>query len=570
MKLINALLSNASFLEWIESFNNAINEYQEYSLLLQYLKFRYCDAYDMSLFQKNLSQEDIDNNTPIYQRFKIEHKAYINRFYGPFFTGNDNDDLSIINKMSCKEILKYILKSSSLSNDKLSDLLQKSNCDNIYDFYKSLYLQKSVNPSVKEEQIGVPCEEDEEYILWNYTNLRHEQDGRATISIPNTAKELWKDLIEQYKISEIKNEDEPNDLIDIISSSNFENKRYSYSNYEEKLKGASIGRFAGCMLGAPVENWSIEKMVDFADKTKTPFPPTNYWNDVLDKENLHYKTDKKYLFSKNKMKCVVADDDVTYTVLNSIILSKYGKDFSIKQLTSFWKDHVPYACTAEYSTMIGLRKDYSIEKITNSNPFVELIGAAIRADAFGYVCPGNPYLAASLAYKDACISHKRNGIYGEMFLAATIAASFSVDDPLEAIRIGMNYIPTKSRLYKDILWALSLNGKVKDYNHANSLIKERFQFMNKVHTNNNMCAIVFSFVLGGKNFDNVISNCIAMGYDNDCTGASVGSILGAIISIKNIDEKWYKNFNNTIHTYIRGYESITINQLIEMIKEARN
>ena len=37
----------------------------------------------------------------------------------------------------------------------------------------------------------------------------------------------------------------------------------------------------------------------------------------------------------------------------------------------------------------------------------------------------------------------------------------------------------------------------------------------------------------------------------DCTGASVDSILGAIISINSIDEKWYKPFNDMIHTYIR-------------------
>ena len=82
-----------------------------------------------------------------------------------------------------------------------------------------------------------------------------------------------------------------------------------------------------------------------------------------------------------------------------------------------------------------------------------------------------------------------------------------------------------------------------------------------------MCAIVFSFIIGGSNFDKVISNCIAMGYDNDCTGASVGSIIGAILTHNGIDEKWYKPFNNEIHTYIRGYETISIDNLIEMIKK---
>ena len=45
-----------------------------------------------------------------------------------------------------------------------------------------------------------------------------------------------------------------------------------------------MARFAGCMLGAPVENYSIEQMQEIAKKSNTPFPPTQYWNDVTDEE----------------------------------------------------------------------------------------------------------------------------------------------------------------------------------------------------------------------------------------------------------------------------------------------
>lgn len=31
-------------------------------------------------------------------------------------------------------------------------------------------------------------------------------------------------------------------------------------------------RFVSCMLGTPVENWSIEKMQEYANKINTPFP----------------------------------------------------------------------------------------------------------------------------------------------------------------------------------------------------------------------------------------------------------------------------------------------------------
>lgn len=566
MNLYNGLLTDKAFIEINESFNQASKLFPNHSLFIEYLRFRYYDAYDMNRFVNRLTNKDKEENTPIYQRKEIEYKDYINRLYGPFFSGKDEDDLSIIQDKPYVEIIKLIIDSSELNNEKMVGLLNITNTNNVYDFYKSLYLQKLVNKSIDKEKISIPVEEDEEYTLWNYTNLRHEQDGRKTISIASTPKELWPKLIEDYRYSEIESTDEPNNLKDIIKNSNFDKKTYNVLDYERKLKGAILGRFIGCMLGAPVENWSVEAMEKFANETNTVFPPIHYWNKVTDEENLHYKRDKKYLFTKEKMNCVVADDDVTYTVLNAVVMNKYGKEFTSSQLANFWKEHLPYACTAEYATMVGVRRNKNIEDIVNSNPYVELIGAAIRADSFGYACPGDPYNAAILAYKDACISHKRNGIYGEMFLAATIAASFAVSSPLEAIKIGMNYIPKNCRLMKDLLWALSYEGKDLDYKQANRLITERFKYMNKVHTNNNMCAIVFSFIIGGNDFDKVISNCIAMGYDNDCTGASVGSIIGAILTHNGIDEKWYKPFNNEIHTYIRGYETISIDNLIEMIK----
>ena len=567
MNLLNGLLSRQNFNEINDDFDKAMALYPNYQLFIEYLRFRYYDAYDMNAFVNRISKFDEENKTSIYQRKEIEYKAYINRLYGPFFSGKEIDDLSVFENKSIIEIIKYIIDSASFDNDKMSELLLQSNTNNIYDFYKSLYLQRLEKHDIEEESISTPAEEDKEFLLWNYTNLRYEQDGRKPISILETPKEKWDDLINEYMISEVDDENEPNDLENIIKNSNFENKTYPYKDYENKLKGAILGRFIGCMLGSPVENWSIDAMEQFAKESNTSFPPTDYWNDVKDKENLHYKRDKKYLFTKDKMNCVVADDDVSYTILNAVVMKKYGKNFTSEQLANFWKEHLPYACTAEYASMIGFRRNQSIKQIVNTNPYVELIGAAIRADVFGYVCPGDPYNAALLAYKDACISHKRNGIYGEMFLAACIAASFSVDNPLKAIKIGMNYIPKNSRLMKDLLWALSFEDKNLDYKKANKLISERFGHMNKVHTNNNICAIVFSLIIGQNDFDKTISNCIAMGYDNDCTGASVGSIIGAILTANSIDKKWYKPFNDEIHTYIRGYESLSIDNFIEMIKK---
>ena len=567
MKIINGLLSNPTskeFLDFKEAFDKVNELYPNYSMFIEYLRLRYYDSYDFSLFLNAVSETDKTNNTATYLRKEKEYPEMIKKMYGPFYSGREKDDLSKLIKKEKIEIIKYIIDSSSLDNDVFKKLMDKAHYDSVYDFYNSLYLQKMEKPDLKYIDINQRAETDLEYIIWNYMLLRHEQNNKDIEDI-FSFKDNWQNRLIEYKKDEIIDENEPDEIEKIMKLCSFSNEKYEVTDYKNKLFGAVIARFAGCMLGAPVENWSIEKMKELAKNTNTTFPPTDYWNDVLDKEGLHYKKDKKHGFAKDKMCCVIADDDVTYTVLNALIMKKYGIDFSSNQACEFWYDHIPYACTAEYETMIGIRNHKHYKEIVKNNPYIELIGAAIRADAFGYVCPGNPHKAALLAYKDACITHRRNGIYGEMFLSAAIALAFCVNDPLIAIKKALDYIPDKCRLKKDVLWALDNNPK--DYLEAASLISLRFPYMNRVHTNNNMCAIIFSFKLGKNNFDAVISNCIAMGYDNDCTGASVGSIFGACYGINSIDEKWYKNFNNEIHTYIRGYESLKITEYVDLIME---
>ena len=54
--------------------------------------------------------------------------------------------------------------------------------------------------------------------------------------------------------------------------------------------------------------------------------------------------------------------------------------------------------------------------------------------------------SAEMAHTDAYISHRRQGIYGEMFFAAALAAAFQTDDPIEALWIGLTEIPRNRRI----------------------------------------------------------------------------------------------------------------------------
>jgi ADP-ribosylglycohydrolase len=193
---------------------------------------------------------------------------------------------------------------------------------------------------------------------------------------------------------------------------------------------------------------------------------------------------------------------------------------------------------------------------------VQWIGADIRSDPWGYLAPGLPEKAAEMAWKDAWLSHRRNGIYGEMYFSAVIAAAFATECPIEALKLGLNEIPADCLLARDIRWALEHGKGISNYIEARRAVEERFGGMSGVHTNLNACLTIFGLMIGGEDFSRCIGETVAMGYDNDCTAATVGSIFGAAKGIGAIPEHWYKPFHNKVLTYINGHPQLSIDDVL--------
>jgi ADP-ribosylglycohydrolase len=324
---------------------------------------------------------------------------------------------------------------------------------------------------------------------------------------------------------------------------------------KSRMTGAWLGRAAGCTLGVPVEGWPVAEMERLAKRNGQAFPLTDYWTGHPTPDRVQYdkSTVKDYL--KGSMSCVPVDDDLTYTLLGLLILEEYGPGFTTADVGKAWVKYLPVACTAEDVALKNLKAGVPTAKVgEKNNPFQEWIGADIRSDPWGYAAPGWPEKAAEMAYRDAFISHRQNGIYGEMFFSAAIAAAFAVDEPMEAVEIALSEIPKGCRLAKDLQWALKVGPGLKDWRAARAAVDERFKGMHVVHTNNNACLTVFGLMLGEGDFTKTIGMTVAMGLDNDCTAATAGSIVGAIVGVEEIAEHWWKPFRGKTRTYMNGQE----------------
>lgn len=337
--------------------------------------------------------------------------------------------------------------------------------------------------------------------------------------------------------------------------------------YPERLTGALLGRFAGCTLGAPVEGSSIRDMAALAEENGDAFPPTDYWSSVPNGHHKRYGMSRRDAYTRDGIAGVPVDDDIAYTLLGLLILEDHGPDFTLEEVGRSWVKYLPTACTAEHVALENLKAGVPAERAAEvDNPYTEWIGADIRSDPWGYAAAGWPEKAAELARRDAYISHRRQGVHGAMYFSATIAAAFLVKDPVEALRIGLTEIPKDCTVAKAVRWALDAAPGIPDYRRAREAVDKKFEGMHRVHTVNNACLTVFGITIGGTDFTRVIGETVAMGLDNDCTAATAGSIVGAVVGGSGIPGHWTRGFGNRVVSYLNGHPEFGIDDLVERFR----
>ncbi len=294
-----------------------------------------------------------------------------------------------------------------------------------------------------------------------------------------------------------------------------------------KISGGWLGRCAGCQLGKPVEGWTqpqIKRLLGNADG----WPLDNYFSQsFFDPEELKKWPAQNNLGSmRENLRIAIRDDDQDYTILSINILKKYGIKFTPMQAGAEWLSSLPYlqVYTAERQAYQNLVKGFDYpETAIRWNPYREWIGAQIRADGYGYVAPGWPEKAAELAFNDAALSHVKNGIYGEMFMAAAIAAAFVTDDIKLCLQAAAAEIPQKSRFSQMVKDCFYWFENYKDWEEARAEVEKKYGKYNWVHTINNAAVTILALLYGKMDFEKTICLAVSGGWDTDCNGATAGS-----------------------------------------------
>ena len=326
----------------------------------------------------------------------------------------------------------------------------------------------------------------------------------------------------------------------------------------DQIYGAWLGRAAGCVLGKPVEGWPKaridkylrDKNIDILDNY-LPFDET-----VL--PGVHKVS------TRGNIKFMPRDDDMDYVIIGLLALEKRGIKTSARTIANVWVDRLPF-------NLVYTAEECAYRNFTNSiwppmsgthrNPFREWIGAQIRADIFGYVTPGLPEIGAKLAFNDASISHDKNGIYGEMFVAAMLSAAFKLESIKEIIIAGLAEIPKNCRLAEAVKDTMHWCETLPTWELVWEKINESVGHYHGVHTINNAALVVMGLYFGEDDFEKGIVCTVRGGWDTDCTGATVGSILGLRLGAKDLPSKWISPLNDRLKSVVRDENDNKISEL---------
>ena len=150
-----------------------------------------------------------------------------------------------------------------------------------------------------------------------------------------------------------------------------------------------------------------------------------------------------------------------------------------------------------------------------------------------------------------------------MFAAAMIAQAAVTTDMKQIILGGLSQIPHTSRLYEAVMDVLEYYERGDTRQACFEMIHSRFDEYTDhgwCHTISNAMIVAAALLYGQGDYGASICMAVETGFDTDCNGATVGSILGMAYGTACIGEQWWKPLQDTLYTAIFGVDKVKISE----------
>ena len=293
-------------------------------------------------------------------------------------------------------------------------------------------------------------------------------------------------------------------------------------DYEDKVYACWLGKNIGGTIGTPYEGKrELLDVKGFKTEPGNPLP-----NDDLDLQLIWLK----------------AMREVGPNKLDAKVLGEYWMDF----IVPFWNEYGIGKSNMMHGIPAPMCGQYK-------NEWKHSNGAWIRTEIWATLYPACIEQAIKYAYYDACVDHGiGEGTFAAIFVAALESAAFVISDIRELIKIGLSKIPSDCRFYKFIVTACNCYDEGKTWKEAREIILEMALADEELggwfQAPANVAFAVIGLLYGEGDFKNSILIAVNCGDDTDCTGATVGSILGIIGGTAGVPKDWQEYIGDSIIT----------------------
>jgi ADP-ribosylglycohydrolase len=101
----------------------------------------------------------------------------------------------------------------------------------------------------------------------------------------------------------------------------------------------------------------------------------------------------------------------------------------------------------------------------------------------------------------------------------------------------------------------------QDAGTALDAIYARYGDLHWVHVLNNAAVLAYALAHGAGDYAKTITTAVTGGWDTDSTGATAGSLAGALLGAKALPAEWIDPLRNRLATTVPGFDGIGFDTL---------
>lgn len=277
----------------------------------------------------------------------------------------------------------------------------------------------------------------------------------------------------------------------------------------DKIYACWLGKNIGGTLGTPYEGQrDMHDIQGFASKPGEPLP-----NDDLDLQLVWLRAVTEW-----------GPDAINSKLLGEYWLTYIGPN---------WNEYGVCKANMRDGIQPPMTGEIDNEQWQDSN------GAWIRTEVWACMYPAMPEKAIRLAFEDASVDHGfGEGTYAAIFVAAMESAAFVINDAEELLKIGLSKIPENCRVARSARIVIDAYHNGIDWRTCRNMVVEDSKDLGWFQAPANVAFVVLGLLYGKGDFKQSLIYAVDCGDDTDCTGATLGSLMGIMGGMKVIPDDW--------------------------------